>query len=254
MTGADTARTVIGVVGNVISFALFASPSPTFWRIWKKRSVEEFSPDPYLATVMNCMFWIFYGLPVVHPNSTLVVTINSIGLAVELIYLTIYFVFAPNKGRLKVIGVLCLELAFMAAVVVVTLTKLHTHASRSNLVGIFCVVFGVLMYASPLTIMKKVITTKSVEYMPFYLSLTNFLNGLIWLTYALIQFDLYITIGNGLGAVSGAIQLILYACYYKSTPKDKEGKEKGKSSEVELASPKRLNKPTPQATAADTAA
>ena len=40
----------------------------------------------------------------------------------------------------------------------------------------------------------KVIRTKSVEYMPFFLSLVNFLNGCCWTAYALIKFDIYITV------------------------------------------------------------
>lgn len=63
--------------------------------------MEEFKPDPYLATVLNCLLWIFYGLPFIHPDSLLVVTINSIGLALELIYLTIFFVYAKNNGRVS---------------------------------------------------------------------------------------------------------------------------------------------------------
>ncbi|KAL5864246.1 hypothetical protein ACOSQ3_001760 [Xanthoceras sorbifolium] len=119
---------------------------------------------------MNCMLWIFYGLPFVTPDSVLVVTINSVGLLLEIVYITIFFIYVQRKGQ------------------------------------------------------TKVIKTRSVKYMPFYLSLTNFLNGLVWVTYALIRFDLYVLTGNGLGALSGAVQLILYACYFKSTPKDDEEK------------------------------
>uniref|UniRef100_A0A452ZPI6 Uncharacterized protein n=1 Tax=Aegilops tauschii subsp. strangulata TaxID=200361 RepID=A0A452ZPI6_AEGTS len=42
----------------------------------------------------------------------------------------------------------------------------------------------------------KVIKTRSVEYMPFVLSLVNFLNGCCWTGYALIKFDLYITVST----------------------------------------------------------
>ena len=45
----------------------------TFYRICKAKDVEEFKADPYLATLLNCMLWVFYGLPIVHPNSILVV-------------------------------------------------------------------------------------------------------------------------------------------------------------------------------------
>ncbi|KAA8548089.1 hypothetical protein F0562_004650 [Nyssa sinensis] len=230
MVSAESARTVVGIIGNVISFCLFGSPIPTFWRIFKNKSVEEFQPYPYIATVMNCLFWIFYGLPIVHPDSTLVITINAIGLAMELGYLSIFFAYTTNKTRLRIILWLCLELVFIVIIAVITLLCFHTFERRSMFVGIFCVVFGVCMYSSPLVIMRKVIVTKSVEYMPFFLSLANFLNGSVWLAYALIKFDLYITIGNGLGAVAGAAQLILYACYYKTTPKGDEVKP----SEVQL--------------------
>ncbi|KAL1104402.1 hypothetical protein V6Z11_D04G064400 [Gossypium hirsutum] len=184
MVSADTARTILGIIGK-----------PTFVKIYKKMAVEEFKPDPYIATAMNCMLWIFYGLPMVHPDSILVVTINSIGLAMELIYLSIFFLYAPNKGRAKVIGWVALEILFLGVVAACTLTLRKTHAQRSDLVGILCVIFGVLMYASPLTVM----------------------------------------IGNGLGALSGAIQLILYACYFKSTPKDDDENGVVEPSELQLS-------------------
>jgi solute carrier family 50 protein (sugar transporter) len=74
---------------------------PTFWRIIKNKDVEEFKSDPYLATLLNCMLWVFYGLPIVHPNSILVVTINGIGLVIEGTYLIIFFLYSPNKKRVR---------------------------------------------------------------------------------------------------------------------------------------------------------
>ncbi|XP_044375175.1 bidirectional sugar transporter SWEET6b [Triticum aestivum] len=114
---------------------------PAFWRIIKNKDVEEFKSGLYVATLLNCMLWVFYG--------------------------------------------------------------------------ILCIIFGSTMYPSPLTIMGKVIKTKSVEYMPFFLSLLSFLNGVCWMSYALIKFDLYVTIPNGLGALFG----LVLACYYRPTPK-----------------------------------
>lgn len=70
-------------------------------RILRRKSVEEFKPDPYIATVLNCLFWILYGLPIVHPDSTLVVTINGIGLAIEVGYLIIFFIYTNGKGRVS---------------------------------------------------------------------------------------------------------------------------------------------------------
>ncbi|CAL0317268.1 unnamed protein product [Lupinus luteus] len=91
-----------------------------------------------------------------------------------------------------------------------------------------------MMYASPLTVMAKVIKTKSVKYMPFWLSVANFLNGVCWTTYALIHpFDIYVLISNSIGAFSGLIQLTLYACYCGNKGQDKDDVE-SKPKEVEL--------------------
>ncbi|ONK60310.1 uncharacterized protein A4U43_C08F16800 [Asparagus officinalis] len=138
------------------------------------------------------MLWVFYGLPFVTPNSTLVVTINGAGLALETLYLLVFFTYASKSLRLKVLKILGVELLFMAAVIGGVMGGAHTHEKRSLIVGVLCVIFGTCMYASPLAVM----------------------------------------IPNGLGALFGACQLILYCCYYKSTPK-----KKPKSSKTDIEMP-----------------
>ncbi|XP_022737956.1 bidirectional sugar transporter SWEET7-like [Durio zibethinus] len=214
----NTIRNVVGITGNVISLFLFLSPVPTFVRIWKKASVEQFSPVPYLATLINCMLWVIYGLPMVHPNSTLVITINGTGTAIEVVYLTLFLIFSHDKKkRLKVLLILLVELIFIAVVTTLVLTIVHTTERRSMVVGILAILFNIMMYAAPLSVMKLVISTKSVEYMPFFLSLASFANSVAWVTYALLPFDPFIAIPNGLGTLFSLAQLLLYATYYKST-------------------------------------
>ncbi|KAJ7952176.1 Bidirectional sugar transporter SWEET [Quillaja saponaria] len=217
MVSADIARTVVGVIGNVISFFLFLSPVPTFVQICKKKSVEQYSAAPYLATLVNCMVWTLYGLPMVHPHSLLVVTINGTGIAIEVIYVILFLIYSDKKKRLKMLVVVLIEIVLIALLTLLALTTLHSVNKRSTVVGTICILFNIMMYASPLTVMKLVITTKSVEYMPFFLSFASFANGVAWTSYALIRFDPFITIPNGLGTIFGLAQLLLYATFYKST-------------------------------------
>ncbi|XVF12105.1 hypothetical protein REPUB_Repub08aG0085400 [Reevesia pubescens] len=224
MVNTETARTIVGVIGNVISFFLFLSPVPTFVKIWKAKSVQDFKPDPYVATVLNCMVWVFYGLPIVHPDSTLIITINGIGLVIELIYVTIFFIYSPGHKRRRISIYLIIEVIFMAIVVFITLFFFHTTKRRSMVVGILAVVFNILMYTSPLTVMRMVIKTRSVKYMPFTLSLFNLLNGIIWVIYASLKFDPYVLIPNGLGSLSGMVQLALYIKFNKTTQWDDDDK------------------------------
>lgn len=87
------------------------------------------------------------------------------------------------------------------------------------MVGIICAVISVSMYAAPLGIMRTVIRTKSVEFMPFFLSLFLFLNGGIWSTYALLVKDIFVEVPNAIGFVLGGVQLALYFFYRASKPK-----------------------------------
>ncbi|KAJ6411728.1 hypothetical protein OIU84_008329 [Salix udensis] len=238
MTDTATTRTIIGLIGNVISFLLFLSPVPTFVKIIKEKAVKDFKSDPYVATLLNCAMWIFYGLPLITHNNTLVVTINGIGFVIECVYVAIFFVFSPGKKKTRIIVELVVEVIFMAIVILITVFAFHTSKTRAMFVGILCIIFNICMYSSPLTVMRMVIKTKSVKYMPFYLSLANFTNGLVWLIYGLLDFDINLVLPNGLGALSGLIQLILYGIYYKSTKwdDDDDNDVRGDRSEVELSS------------------
>ncbi|KAL6182835.1 hypothetical protein ACLB2K_044247 [Fragaria x ananassa] len=174
------------------------------------------------------MAWTLYGLPIVHPNSTLVWTINGSGTIIEVVYIILFFIYSDKKKRLMVVLVVALEIIFIGVLTLLVLTLAHTHTKRSLIVGIVSIAFNIMMYASPLTVMKLVITTKSVEYMPFFLSFASFANGVAWTAYALIRFDPFITIPNGLGTVFSLAQLILYATYYKSTQRqiaERKGRE-----------------------------
>jgi solute carrier family 50 protein (sugar transporter) len=168
----------------------------------------------------------------IHPGSILVVTINGSGTAIEFVYIILFFIFSAKKKRLIVIGVVIVELIFVALLTLLVLTLAHTYSKRSMVVGTVCILFNIMMYASPLTVMKMVITTKSVEYMPFFLSFASFANGVVWTAYACIRFDPFIAVPNGLGALFGLTQLILFATYYKSTKRQIEAR---KSKEIDFS-------------------
>ncbi|WCJ26544.1 Bidirectional sugar transporter SWEET4 [Euphorbia peplus] len=225
MVSSNIIRNVIGIIGNILATFLFLSPMPTFVDIWKKKSVEQYSPMPYLATLVNCMVWILYGLPMVNPNSILVITINGIGTTLELTYVLLFIVFSDNKKRLKVVLSLLVGLIFVAIVALLVLNLAHSHKKRSLILGTLACCLNIIMYASPLSIMKLVITKKSVEYMPFLLSFASFINASAWIAYAIIRFDPFILTPNGMGSLLSLAQLILYCMYYKSTKRQIEARK-----------------------------
>ncbi|KAK8491698.1 hypothetical protein V6N13_097467 [Hibiscus sabdariffa] len=154
----------------------------------------------------------------VHPNSTLLLTINGAGVAIEVVYLTLFLIFChEKKKRLMVLLIVLAELISVAALAALTLTLVHATQRRSMVVGIIGMLFNIMMYAAPLSVMKLVIRTKSVEYMPFSLSLASLVNGVSWTTYAFLPFDPFLAVSNGVGTMFSIAQLLLYGTYYKST-------------------------------------
>jgi len=212
-------KVVFGVLGNITAAFLFLSPLPTFWRIFWNRKVEDFSGVPYLISALNCSLWTFYGLPVIN-FQVLVVTINAAGACLEIFYITVYILFSEGKPRLKVVKLL-ITMAFGFILLAGLLVGVeHDLNTRRTILGVLCATLATLMYAAPLTIMEIVIQTKSVEFMPFLLSLFVFLNSSAWTVYSFLpQKDFFIAVPNIIGLVLGTTQLVLYAMYYGSTPR-----------------------------------
>nr|DAD17955.1 TPA_asm: hypothetical protein HUJ06_019418 [Nelumbo nucifera] len=109
------------------------------------------------------MLWIVYGLPPVHPHSILVITINGAGFIIELAYVFLFLLYSDRRKRIRILAMMLVEFAFVGAIAVLVLTLAHTHDRRSLIVGSFCVFFGTLMYAAPLSIMVSTMGTEAVR-------------------------------------------------------------------------------------------
>nr|WGU30683.1 bidirectional sugar transporter SWEET26 [Allium sativum]WGU30684.1 bidirectional sugar transporter SWEET26 [Allium sativum] len=205
-----------GVTGNLFAFVLFVSPIPTFRRIVRNISTEQFSGLPYLYALLNCLICLWYGLPFVSNGVPLVVTVNSAGAIFQLVYISIFIVFGDRKTRIKITGMLIAVFGAFAAVMYCSL-EYFDHDSRQLFVGYLSVASLITMFASPLSIIRLVVTTKSVEFMPFYLSLATFLMSISFFGYGMLLNDFFIYIPNGVGSVLGVIQLLLYAYYSRKT-------------------------------------
>ncbi|XP_017697409.2 bidirectional sugar transporter SWEET16-like [Phoenix dactylifera] len=207
---------IVGIVGNVISILVFASPIGTFRRVVKKKSTESFKWQPYVTTLLSTSLWTFYGL--LKPGGLLVVTVNGIGTVLQAIYVTLYLVYAPRDTRVKMAKLVAvLNVGFLGLVILVTLLAIHGSV-RLTVIGFLCAALTVGMYVSPLAAMRMVVKTMSVEYMPFFLSFFLFLNGGVWSVYSLLVQDYFIGVPNCVGFALGSVQLVLYAIYKRKTP------------------------------------
>ncbi|KAG8487957.1 hypothetical protein CXB51_018601 [Gossypium anomalum] len=225
---------------------VYLAPLPTFVRVYKKKSTEGFESLPYVVALVSAVLWIYYAT--LKPNAFLLMTINSIGCVVETIYIIVFIVYAPKKARILTLKLL---LVFnMGALVLVLITHFFSKGrSRIHVIGWSCVVTSAAVFAAPLSIMRSVIHTKSVEFMPFTLSFFLTCSAILWLVYGLLLKDFYISwldfvkgnqslrrslrsvvcwLPNIVGVVLGTIQMLLYVVYKKfnnNFAKDQERKQ-----------------------------
>ncbi|KAJ0977688.1 hypothetical protein J5N97_013162 [Dioscorea zingiberensis] len=204
---------VAGVLGNIISFMVILAPVPTFYRICKKRSTESFQSTPYVVALFSALTWIYYSLLT---SNILVLSINSLACVIECVYISIYLAFAPKKAKLSTMKLLVLlNLGVFGILVLLTLTLLK-GTQRIDIAGMICATFAISVFAAPLSIIKLVIKTKSVEYMPISLSFFLTLSAVAWLSYGVLLKDLFIALPNVVGFMFGIAQMILYCIYMNS--------------------------------------
>ncbi|KAG7951361.1 hypothetical protein I3843_12G003500 [Carya illinoinensis] len=200
-----------GILGNIVSFVVFLAPVPTFLRVCKKKSTDGFQSLPYVLALFSSMLWLYYAS--LKSDEILLITINSVGCVVETIYVALYIIYAPKQARMLTLRLLLL-LNFGGFCVILLLSQfLAKGPNRVRVLGWVCVALSISVFAAPLSIMRVVIRTKSVEFMPFTLSLFLTLSAITWLLYGILLRDLYVALPNILGFILGVLQMALYVIY-----------------------------------------
>ncbi|KAL9329869.1 hypothetical protein ACSQ67_004872 [Phaseolus vulgaris] len=207
----------VGILGNLVSFCCFLAPVPTFYRVCKKKTTESFQSLPYVAALFTSMLWIFYAY--IKTGEILLITINAFGCFIETVYLIIYITYCPKKARyftFKMIFLFNVGVIFLVVLLTHVLAKERT--ARIELLGWICVVLSTSVFAAPLSIIKVVIRTKSVEFMPITLSVLLTVSAIMWMAYGILLRDIYVTLPNFVGITFGTIQIVLYFIYRKHKP------------------------------------
>ncbi|ESW33346.1 hypothetical protein PHAVU_001G061900 [Phaseolus vulgaris] len=238
---------VVAVLGNIASMSLYAAPTVTFKRVIRKKSTEEFSCIPYIIALMNSLLYTWYGLPIISNKweNFPLVTVNGVGVLFELSYILIYFWFSSPKAKVKVAMTAAAVLTVVGVIGIVSTFGIPDHRHRKLLVGSISLGVSIALYASPLVAMKKVIETKSVEFMPLPLSLSSLFACLMWMTYGLLIRDIFVAGPNVVGTPLGILQLVLYCKYWKRRPTEEPNKqnEHHEKLDLEIGHDKNLNVP-----------
>lgn len=200
-----------GLLGNVVSFLVYLAPLPTFYRIQKKKSTEGFQSIPYSVALFSATLTLYYGL--LKPNGFMLITINSIGCFIEGSYLIMFMIYASREARIYTTKWLILFNTVVFGSILFLTHLLAEGPKRITVVGWICAVFSVCVYAAPLSIIMRVVRTKSAEFMPFWLSFFLTFCATTWFFYGILIKDLFIGLPNILGFLFGLSQMALYFKY-----------------------------------------
>ncbi|KAL3827868.1 hypothetical protein ACJIZ3_016670 [Penstemon smallii] len=200
-----------GILGNIVSFLVYLAPVPTFYRICKRKSTEGFQSIPYAVALFSAMLYLYYAF--LKKNVILLITINSVGCLFEVTYLVIYMIYATRESKAFTVKMLLLFNITLLGLIILCTELFIRGQTRVKTVGWICSAFSLIVFAAPLSIMRHVMRTKSVEFMPFSLSFFLTLCAVMWFFYGLLIKDYFIAAPNILGFAFGIIQMILYIVY-----------------------------------------
>ncbi|XP_063802698.1 sugar transporter SWEET1 [Pseudophryne corroboree] len=192
----------------LFTLGMFSSGLSDLKIMISKRSADNIQFLPFLTTDLNNLGWLYYGY--LKEDGTLM-AVNTIGASLQTLYIAAYLVYAGDKRYqlyqvLLALGVLVLGYSYFYL-------WIPEVSARLTQLGLFCSVFTISMYLSPLADLAQIIRTKSTKCLSFPLTITTFLASTSWVLYGLQQSDPYITVPNLPGIVTSILRICLFWSY-----------------------------------------
>lgn len=208
-----------GFLAPIASVLVGFSPLPTIQRIVRDRKVGTLPLLPYSTMIINSILWFAYGL--LKANAT-IWSCNGINLVLGIYYLVNYIEFAPTASPTLPGSIhQHIQAVLVTLVGTIVLILLPVMNDPAWLIGKVGMCIGVLLFASPLAVLRVVITTKSARSIPLPFTIASTINCLLWTVFGIWQVeDPNIYIPNALGLGFSLAQLGLKIYFEESVLKE----------------------------------
>ena len=185
-------------LGVLIAIVLNISPYKSVMQSFNANEMLT-NPIPLIVMFLNAVSWWLYGL---FTKNIFVLIPNGFGLVIGCFYLSVCFKLAPQK---QLIFILMAGMAFLFL-----MSSIAFCYSKQDVMGIACQVLLLGLYASPLSLVYRILLTKSSHGLNIALSVMQLINACLWTTYGFMILDPYQYVSNGIGILMAFIQIGLY--------------------------------------------
>lgn len=154
------------------------------------------------------------------------------GEVMAICYLAVYYRYTKERNEVRK-----LIIGLFVALLLVTIYALsgefmmgitsQTKKSTSMVVGYIAAIVCLLLFASPLATLRRVIRTKSAASFPIAMCVVGFVGNSLWVTYGAMINDMFMCLSNVACVAFGVVQIVVYVIYNpsKANRASQEGKE-----------------------------
>lgn len=209
------------------AWVVFLSPMSTIRGVARSKSVGGLPALPYSSMVLNCSLWIIYSVLKDEPTIRYA---NGVGLMLGMWY---FHVFrencSPTTTGLPGTMQQHIQLTGLVIGIALLISAGLPRDTAAEVTGKAAVLFCVILFASPLSVLKEAIISRSAQNIPLPFAVASTINTLLWSVsgvLALRDFNVYFP--NLLGLACCVAQLVVIFMYGNG------GGDKKEASEVEL--------------------
>lgn len=210
-------KEIVGSIAAFVTIGQMFSGSFICWDIYKQGSTRGIGIMPFLGGVVMTILNLQYGYIL---RDDTMIQVNMFGLALNIIYVVIYFNYSQQK--VKVWAQIGLAGAVSAALIGYAQTE--DPKLVETRFGTIITAFMFYLIASPLFGLKEIIQNKSTEGMPFPIILSGTVVTFMWLLYGIILRNKFLVVQNVVALLLCGSQLSLFVIY----PSKPKGKDKSK--------------------------
>ncbi len=186
-------------IGELTSIITMISPLPCFIFCHKKaheknKMVDQISYNFLLALMVMNMVWVSYAFKI---DNNDILVINSLGLFVSLVFLSLYLYVKIKIGKVY------REMALLISTIPFLIWSCSNQVGP-NLTGLLASTLSMTSYLFTLDKVKKILETKDPDQINLGVAIAAGFNGTAWMGYSILITDFFVFLPN-IGAIAASV-------------------------------------------------